>query len=454
MPSRKPTLRQCSDFLARLLTSSMLRKSEKLFAILVLLLSTGALTEMWLVESDVDMNSGEGSLATQILWAAVYLVVIGLIFTLKAGRFKRAVVANKPLILLLCWAFISVFWSGMRGLTLRRDLALLGTTLFGAYLAIRYTLLEQLKMLGAVLAIIALMSLFCALAFPSIGIMSGFSEGAWRGVFSTKNELGRFMVLAATVFVLIARHTRRKLLLYCLAGLSLILVVLSASTIAVAIGGVLLLFIFTYRFLGRLIARISRPIPWIISGAIVIVWVGTWVTDNFEVILETLGKSPNLTGRTFLWAGALSAIVQRPVLGAGYNAFWAGDGGGFIRAAVKWQAPHAHNGYLDLSLDLGIIGLGLFVLGLVVNFRFARKYSQLARPANLWPLVFVNFMFLYNFTESSILTRNSLLWIIYVSISIAVTRREASLGRPLLLPSPRRVQAGMRAVRFSVRAQS
>ncbi len=74
------------------------------------------------------------------------------------------------------------------------------------------------------------------------------------------------------------------------------------------------------------------------------------VVTGSALILEAVGRTTTLTGRTPLWAAVVDAIKLRPWLGYGYAIFWVGgnlDSLNVIKIA-GWNAPHAHNGYLEI----------------------------------------------------------------------------------------------------------
>ena len=78
-----------------------------------------------------------------------------------------------------------------------------------------------------------------------------------------------------------------------------------------------------------------------------------------------------------IWKQVWRFILQRPILGWGYAAFWRGiEGQSFeVVAAMRFIVFHAHNGFLEIWLELGILGLALFTL------------SYLRAWRKLWPLL-------------------------------------------------------------------
>jgi hypothetical protein len=63
-----------------------------------------------------------------------------------------------------------------------------------------------------------------------------------------------------------------------------------------------------------------------------------------------------------LWAYVWAAIMKRPLMGYGYDAFWAGLGEALqVRMGIGWMAQRSDNGYLDFALGLGGIGVALLL---------------------------------------------------------------------------------------------
>jgi exopolysaccharide production protein ExoQ len=83
--------------------------------------------------------------------------------------------------------------------------------------------------------------------------------------------------------------------------------------------------------------------------------------------LEMFGRNSTLTGRTDLWNLCLT-LVKNPLVGAGYESFWLGS-----RLETMWNyiwgVNQAHNGYLEIYLNLGWIGVVLLVTFLISAYR-------------------------------------------------------------------------------------
>ncbi|HZS60646.1 MAG TPA: O-antigen ligase family protein [Gemmatimonadaceae bacterium] len=88
---------------------------------------------------------------------------------------------------------------------------------------------------------------------------------------------------------------------------------------------------------------------------------------------ESAADVGTLTGRTELWAELLTYVGVRPVLGYGFEGFWGPIHTANVSLALGWVVPHAHNGYIEMLLDLGSVGLMLFVVALLSGVFHAQR---------------------------------------------------------------------------------
>ncbi|MBG1269807.1 O-antigen ligase family protein [Nostoc sp. WHI] len=310
---------------------------------------------------------------------------------------------------------LSSFWSLDSDITTRRVIGLVGTTIFGIYLASRYTLKEQLKLCLLMLGISAVMCFVFALIMPQYGI-SGGESGAWRGIYPTKNVLGKRFFLSGAICLFLAITTRENRwaswLLYVTSG---VLILLSKST--TSLGNFIIITaacLMYYRVL-RLKYKVMIPVLTFIGTLGVAFYV--WFVNAADTVLGAVGKDATLTGRTDLWPIVIEMIAKKPWLGYGYGAFWEKSSeSSLIVQVVQWNAPNAHNGFLDLWLGLGLLGLLVFLIGFIVNFLRAIYLIRLDETyVNLWLLIYLTFIIFSNLTETTLVDQNSIEWILYIS---------------------------------------
>lgn len=392
---------------------------EKGFVVSALLILTGVVLPFG-GSSGSSENNLEGNPVTQAILYAIY----GLTFALVFVRWKHVVhVATKDrlLLMLVGLALASALWSDVPLLTLRRGIALVLTTLFGVYLAMRYSIREQLRLLAWALGIAVLLSILFALVLPAYGTMSGKFFGAWRGIYEQKNALGRYMVISAVIFLINARSSYKyRWVFWTGFGLSVGLVLMSTSATA-------LVSLLVVLALWPLYGGLRWPFTWAVPFLITVVIVGGSVVmlllENLETVTGALGKTTTLSGRTDLWPAVLEKVWQRPWLGYGYTGFWLGLEGESVDVwrVLSWQPSHAHNGWLQLLTDLGLLGTSLFAIGILICFSRALTWLRLVKTAEgLWPLLYLTILMLLNLSMTVILDRNNIFWVLYVATSLSL----------------------------------
>jgi O-antigen ligase len=399
---------------------------EKRFAIFSLIFFTGVLSlSSFYVAPDSKLDADPVANPLDPLLSLIQYGVYTFALLLILARWKTSLrtALRDPLVWLLTGtALISFLWSDFPDWSLKKGITTLQTTSFGLYMASRYDMKQQLQMLGWALGIIAVFSLLFSLAFPGTAIEAGVNAGSWRGPFVQKNILSRMMVLSAIVFLLLTLENHRyRYLLGSLLLLSVLLILLTGSKTALLL---LLTIVCLLPFYRALRWSDTLLIPLLIITILVAGSIAVFVTGNWENILLGLGRDPTLSGRTNLWELAIELIGKRPWLGYGYQGFWQ-EGGG---AAVIWKSegykpPHAHNGFINMTLDLGLIGLFLFLLLLAVTYFRGIIWLRLGKTTiELWPIFYVTFFFMYNHSENTIIEHNSIFWVLLVSVSLSMKR--------------------------------
>lgn len=390
---------------------------ERSAVILLILLSTGAGMGIFIGRDATVAASAGGEPVIQAIFGLVYLVLLVFIGT-RIKSVLSLVYQEKWIALICACCLISTFWSIEPSETFRRSLALIGISMAGLFIGMKYEPKQQIKMLAACLGIAAIASLLAGLIAPGIGTVP---DGAWQGVFYLKNSLARMMTLGALCFALLAIGQRRfRMISIAMIVLCFTLLFLSKSVT----GAVVSVFLFAFLPFRRvLLWNNRRLIALMVVVALLAVPLGLWLMGHAVDILYTLNRDPTLTGRLPLWHFVKQEILTRPMLGFGFSAFWSGSEAARIQSVVNWDAPNAHNGFLETRLGIGWVGLGILLISLAANFlrsvRAAREEEDFGR---WWPFMFFMFLVLYSFTESSLLSVNSVLWLMYSANSYWLVR--------------------------------
>jgi O-antigen ligase len=398
------------------------KRLESVFIVVALLFFSEAFLSL-IANPDLQEDfSSENDLLLIAIQTVLYALLIGFcIFNWEA--FKRVARREASAWLLSGLAVASGLWSADPVLNSRRGLILVGTTAFGVYIAARFSLKEQLRILSLTLAIAGLLSILMVAFFPHYGIMPAGETSGWRGIFPHKNPFGRIMALAALVFLVRARATVRHRLVLGFGFLTaMILTLLSQSVTAILVSVVLFI---TVPLLNAMRRSVKLTTTVLATVPTAILAVGIIVTLYEGTLFRLVGKDSTLTGRTYLWSLVVEKIAARPILGYGIVGFWQGMNGESesICRALGWIPPSAHNGILDLWLSLGAVGVSIFLIGYVLGLSRA---IQLLRsdpaPEAVWPLAYMLYYLLCNIDESALLQHNPIYWVLYVVALFSVCK--------------------------------
>jgi exopolysaccharide production protein ExoQ len=345
---------------------------------------------------------------------AVALVTVVLI--LQAPRqVLQTLTSDRLLIVILLLATLSFAWSLDTFLSFRRGIALFLASLLGVYIASAYDLRGQARLYLFTITLILVGSVIFALVLPQYGVMTGTHAGRWNGVLSHKNVLGRVLAVYAVLLFYFSREITGVRWRWVWIGLAALTVVFTGSASAQMI---LIIFVLVFP-----LYRVLRTHPYLFVGLTIIgglIALGgiVWFALNTVTVFAWFGRDATLTGRTQLWDASLQMIAARPWLGYGYTASFTLDSP-IIRALIWQDAPHAHNGWLDVALDLGLVGVTLFTLhnlrSLWRGFAMLRATSD---PIYGLVLVFVLVFLAGSITDTSPLILRDMLWIMYVSLTL------------------------------------
>lgn len=351
------------------------------------------------------------------------LVIINM---LTKGQ-KFAYVATRDLFpwLLLGLSFASILWSAAPEYTSDEVEPLFRASFLGAYLATRYTIKDHMWLLLSALGIAAIFSIIFALIMPDYGIdFVSNNEVSWRGIFTHKQYLGRQMAIGViTCLHLFLDKNKHRFLLLGLLFLCLILLILSNSKSALILlfFSLLLFPVFTLLKQGY---RLKVAI--FIFAFLIVISIALLITINLETILvDVLGKDLTFNGRTTIWRLALEKGWERPWLGYGYSGFWTSDAANYILnntwavvAKNEGARFHAHNGLIEVFLQLGLVGLILCLLSFLrLSWRAINLIQSTHKREFLWILQFLFISFLANFSEIRTFIEGGAMWVLYISFS-------------------------------------
>jgi exopolysaccharide production protein ExoQ len=317
----------------------------------------------------------------------------------------------------------------------------LAVTAIAAYTGFRFSSRDLLILVAIFTGVAALASLLLAVIFPNAAIMTiPPYTGSWRGIFWHKLYLGATMALGCVsyLFILFSSAAQFRSWQKVLAGVMLlvclVLAVLSntvTSYISFLVQVALLVLLLAWLKVGHLIPKWAR---WAIAGGFIM---GTIILlSNLNIVFGLFNRSTSLTGRIPLWVYLINTYVaKRPILGYGMGAFWFQPGiNDVVQAAAGWghDIKLSDNGYLDVLLELGAVGLLLVVTMLLVAFTRVVKYVFTQSDIlAYYPLFILIHIVLINISLSYIFEMESFIWFLLITIlfmSARYPRRFAARG--------------------------
>lgn len=269
-----------------------------------------------------------------------------------------------------------------------------------------------------------------ALCYIEIVVAPGWAsrtalDGApgFRCSFQHKNALGMFAWMA---FVVLVTEGRGRWKLWASAAIGLVALSQSSTAVAafVVVAGVA-------SFFGafRSIPRGLRRSVVVLSALLgVLLGLSLFFIDP-ALLTSVFGRDATFTGRTRIWSAVVQAIGRRPWIGHGFGGIWDDATPASVRiwSATGFRAYHAHQGYLDFWLQLGMVGLvGILC---VLGGALLRSVSWLRRERKgAWmPLIIIGLM-TTALAESEPFLNGG--WAIVVLLVSAVYRNARPSARP------------------------
>lgn len=364
----------------------------------------------------------EGNPLDRSIFFVLILLAMGILMARSFG-WGTFILRNLPLMAFLCFALLSVFWSDFPFVSLKRWFRDLGT-----YLMILVVLSDPRPLEGVRTVLRRLAYLLIPLSivlikyYPQIGKGYGTWTGTavFVGVTTNKNTLGVLCLVGGIFFFWDTvtrwasrkeRRTRRILVVNCIflvMTLWLMKLAHSATSSVCFLIGCLVIAAAHSNTFKRRPGFLKALIP-ICSVLYVILAFGFDINGQ---LAAAVGRDPTLTDRTFIWKLLLS-MNTNPLIGTGYEGFWMGSRLEWFSQKYGANLNEAHNGYLEVYLNLGLIGLcllgGLLIAGYRTVSKKLKPFSNLASLSlALWTVTIF-----YNVTEAAF--KYHLIWMVFLA---------------------------------------
>jgi exopolysaccharide production protein ExoQ len=344
--------------------------------------------------------------------ASIYagLTVAGaLVLNGRSRKVREFFRQNLPLIVFFSYCALSVAWSDVSFIALKRWTKSLGDlVMIMVVLTDPYPLIAIRRVLTRVAFVLLPASVLFIVCFPSLGSSFRPEDGTtmYFGVTTFKNELGMVCMVhgLSSIWTLLNTYVDRnapnrtgRLFAYgAIVATAIGLIVKADSMTSLSCLGLA----------GAVMVMNSQrwATRWP-KSAHVIVWSAIAVPlfalflDTVGTLVHSLGRNGTLTGRTEIWKAVL-AMHTNPLIGTGFESFWTGG-----RLERVWNMSvqgieEAHNGYLEVYLNLGWIGVFLLLWLIVSGYRRAMSTYKIDPVAGRLSLSYFVAAMIYNLTEA------------------------------------------------------
>jgi exopolysaccharide production protein ExoQ len=356
----------------------------------------------------------------------------------RREKVRRLLRGNGPLLVFFAYCAASILWSEYPSVALKR-----WTKAVGDFVMILVVLTDSAgsaaveRFLARVGFLLVPTSILLIKYYPELGRRYGRDGSYWSysGVTTDKNMLGVVCLVAGLgcVWRLMEAYRRREgrgqarpligqgallamtLWLFWRAdSMSSLACFVLASIVLVVTGAPGL-------------ARRTGAVHLLVAGVVALA-VFSLFFDAGGNLVETLGRDSTLTGRTDLWK-LLLTMNQDPWLGAGFANFWLGERLERIWEVLPYHANEAHNGYLEVFLNLGLAGVALLAVVIATGYR--KVVKALRRDSAMGRLRLGYFVagLVYGLTEAAF-RELSPIWVLFMIAVVAVEGADGSaIGR-------------------------
>ena len=397
-------------------------ESGAVFSFFVLVFFTFMGTDLPFQESNIDAYAAETTnIVNQIVFIFLFFSAAFLIIQNPKKTFSF-IRAEKYLTLFILFCLLSFLWSDYGLISFKRSFQLFVTfiTILNAILYVRTEFI--ISSFKIVCFIYLAVTFFSGLFIPQ-AIDQAF--GTWRGIELQKNLLGHTALMIFTLalyFLHYSQNVLTKFSNYLLIVLSILAVILSGSSTNL-IGVIAVVLVLLVMNIDKYYASLGNIRLFSIIVMLTIIFpiliISVYAPEILSFIPGFFGKDLTFTGRSSIWAYIWDEIQRKFWLGYGYGSYWI-MGSSIIdkfQFSVGWKVNEAHNGFLEIMLQTGVIGFVLFISVLISFVYKIIKSDFIIALLVLISIVIVNFSESFVFKERN---SSTLVFIFFYLLTTAI----------------------------------
>jgi hypothetical protein len=342
------------------------------------------------------------------------LAGIAVLFSRKR-RTSAFLSVSGPLVIYFLYCLISVAWSPIHGPAFKRWTKAIGDLVMVLLIVTDAEPRAALERLYSRVGFILLPFSIVLIRYTDLG--RGFDPDGNpmnTGVTTNKNTLGliAFVISLGALWTLrgllinkdAANRGRRLVAQWTFLAFGLVILEMAHSATSIAcftLGGGLMLATSLRAIRDRPGRVHALSLGIILAGGLMFFFGGD------SALSSALGRGNGLSGRTAIWEASIAA-AGNPIIGTGFESFWNVNVDKVARLLPGYWEIHnlvsAHNGYIQIYLDLGWIGVCLIALILISGYRRAGRAFQRDPELASLMLAYVTTATSYSITEAGFRT--------------------------------------------------
>lgn len=372
------------------------------------------------------------NIVNQIVFSSLFVLsIISLIP--KFDELVSLIRREKFLFLFLFWCLLSILWSDYKFVTFKRLFQTLTATL-----VISSFLLHHGGGKNLVKHIRIILLPYLILSLAACLFIAGAKDpqfGYWRGFAFTKNVFGQVTVICIILSFITFRNSKKMM-----KSIAVLMILISFSLLFGSRSSTSIISVVVILALGFLTSAdeifkpigLGKTVSFFVMATLffIIIAVAYFDPDLWKAIPEAAGKDVSFTGRTDLWSYIILEIQKHPLLGAGYQAFWVVESPNVLMLyeVFTWLPNQAHNGYLDMINEVGLIGFIIFLA--MIFYYFLNVIRMKEKHTWVWIVIAV---LIINFQEGTLFRPGNLTGIFFI------------LAYLVLFVQPEKTEAGHQA---------
>ena len=366
------------------------------------------------------------------------VIALGIVVLILRGRQVITLLrSNLPILAYFLFCASSALWSDFPDVSFKRWFRATGDVVMILIVLSDPDWVAALKrLLSRVGLLVIPLSVLFIRYFPELG--RSYSRGgapSWTGVATDKNALGMLSLILglAALYRFLEMYTgkegpRKRGPLFAQATLFLLSIYLllesnsatAAACFGLAGGPMVLTYLYSW-------ARRAGTLRLLVAAVILVPFSSMFLGLGTGLV-QDLGRDTSFTGRTAIWHYAIP-MVPNVVVGAGFESFWLGHRIKDMERLINQDVNQAHNGYIEVYLNLGIVGLLILSALLITGYRRIIPDVRAQVQAGSLRLAYFIVAVAYNFSEGGF-KMMSPVWFVFL-LAIAVTPKPVVAESPI-----------------------